>query len=165
MSSKLTVEEVLANLEKRAVSLREREAFHAQQEVHHREQRALCAGELEKVQQSLEAFQTVAATAVDLAKPVAQAVSAEKAREEDLPPPGRLMVGRLIERIIEDSDLQEPFGPTAVAEEVNRRFRRRLREPVGPRTASDVLRRLLDEGEIQLVRKGKAFYEALYRRR
>ena len=164
MGSKLSVEEVLVNLEKRAVSLREQEGFHARQEAHHREQRDLCAAELEKVQQSLEAFRAVAATAVELAKPVTQAVSAERAKEEDLPPPGRLMVGRLIERIIEDSDLEEPFGPTAVAEEVNRRFGRRLREPVGPRTASDVLRRLLNEGQIQLVRKGKAFYEALYRR-
>ena len=33
------------------------------------------------------------------------------------------------------------------------------------RTASDVLRRLAREGELQLVRKGKAHIEALYKRR
>lgn len=166
MSSKLSVAEVLANLEQRAVSLREEEAFHAQQEVHHREQRALCAAELEKVLQSLEAFRTVSATAVDLVRPIAaSSVSgASAAKEEELPPPGRLMVGRLLQRVIESSDLQEPFGATVVAEEANRRFGDRLRETVGPRTVSDVLRRMLAEGEIQLVRKGKAFHEALYRR-
>jgi len=170
MSAKLSVEEVLAHLEQRAVALREKEALHAQQEAHHREQRALCAAELEKVLQSLEAFRTVSATAVDLVRPLAASsasrAAAEKTveaeEEEELPPPGRLMVGRLIEIVVES--LPEPFGPTAVAEETNRRFGSRLREEVVSRTASDVLRRLLAIGEIELVRKGKAFYEALYRR-
>ena len=166
MTSKLSVEEVLAHLEQRAVSLREQEAFHAKQESHHREQRDLCAAELEKVQQSLEAFRQISATAVDLVRPLAaQARPIVEDDKEELPPPGRLMVGRLIEIIVESSSLSEPFGPTAVAEETNRRFASRLREEIGSRTASDVLRRLLAEGEIELVRKGKAFYEALYRRR
>ena len=51
-----------------------------------------------------------------------------------------------------------------VAEETNRRFGNRLRDEVGSRTASDVLRRMLAQGEVKLVRKGKAFHEALYRR-
>lgn len=165
MSSKISVEEVLANLEKRAVSLREQETFHAQQEAHHREQRALCAAELEKVQQTLEAFRTVSATAVDLARPLAaSAAPAGAAREEELPPPGRLMVSRLLRMVVESSDLEEPFGATAVAAEANRRFADHLREAIGPRTASDVLRRILAEGDLQLAREGKAFHEALYRR-
>jgi hypothetical protein len=166
MSSKLSVEEVLANLEQRAVSLRDQEAFHAQQEVHHRKQRELCAAELEKVQQSLEAFRTVAATAVDLVLPLAaHAGSGGTAEKEELPPPGRLQVSRLLRTVIESPDLKEPFGATAVAAEINRRFADRLREPIGPRTASDVLRRMLAEGKVQLTREGKAFHEALYRRR
>jgi hypothetical protein len=36
---------------------------------------------------------------------------------------------------------------------------------VDPRTASDVLRRLAREGEIQRVQKGKAYLEALYKRK
>jgi hypothetical protein len=40
-----------------------------------------------------------------------------------------------------------------------------LRKPVGPRAASDVLRRMLAAGEIELVREGKAFHEALYRKK
>jgi hypothetical protein len=38
MSSKLSVEEVLSNLERRAVFHREQEALHARQAVHHQEQ-------------------------------------------------------------------------------------------------------------------------------
>ena len=166
MSSKLSVEELLANLEKRAVFCREQEAFHAQQEVHHREQRELMAAELEKVLQSLEALRTVSATAVELVRPLeTAAVPAAPPKEEKLPPPGRLMVSNLLRIVAESPDLAEPFGATAVAAEANRRFASRLSKPVGPRTASDVLRRLLAEGTIELAREGKAFHEALYRRR
>lgn len=85
MSSKLSVEEVLANLEQRAAFHREQEALHAEQEAHHREQRALHAAELETVLQNLDAFRTAATTAVGLARPVA-ARAADTAREEKLPP-------------------------------------------------------------------------------
>jgi hypothetical protein len=166
MSSKLSVEELLANLEKRVVFCREQEAFHAQQEIHHREQRALYAAELEKLLQNLETFRTVAATVVDLALPAeATAVPAGAAEEEELPPPGRLQVSRMLRMVIESPALEEPFGATAVAAEANRRFADQLRQPIGPRTASDVLRRVLAEGRIELAREGKAFHEALYRQR
>ena len=171
MGAKLSVEEVLANLERRAAFHREQEAFHAkqvvfhaQQEEHHREEQALHAAELQKVLQNLETFRTAAVTAVDLAQtlpPAAQPVAA--APETQLPPRNRKMVGRLIKLATEG--LPEPFGPTEVAAEANRRFASRLPEPVGPRTASDVLRRMLAEGELQLVREGKPFQEALYARR
>jgi hypothetical protein len=75
------------------------------------------------------------------------------------------MVGRLIRLAVKDPRLQEPFGPKAVAAETNRRFKERLTTPVGVRVASDVLRRLLAEREIELVRKGKAVHEALYKRK
>lgn len=162
MSSKLSVEEVLSHLEERAASLRSDEAFHAQQEAHHREQRELCAAELEKVLASLEAFRTAATGAVGFAQ-AAGVQPAAKAAPEELPPPGRLMVSRLLRLVIES--LPEPFGASAVAAEANRRFKDRLKEYVGPRTASDVLRRMLAEGALELVRKGKASHEALYRRR
>ncbi|HEX3551706.1 MAG TPA: hypothetical protein VIA62_00580 [Thermoanaerobaculia bacterium] len=165
MSSKLSVEEVLANLEQRAVFHREQEAFHAQQEVLHREERAAHAVELEKVLQSLEAFRTVSASAVELARPLAPKSVAAPVDDATLPPPGRLMVSRLLRLVVQSPGLEEPFGPTAVAAEANRRFPDRLREPVSPRTASDVLRRLLAEGEVQLARDGKAFHEALYQRK
>jgi hypothetical protein len=164
MSTKLSVEEVLSRLERRAADHHDREAFHAQQEVNHRDQRALHAAELETVLQSLEAFRAVAATAVDLARVAARSVpaAAEEPKAEESPPPGRLMVGRLLRRVVESPSLAEPFGASAVAAEANRRFADRLPGPVGPRTASDVLRRMLAAGEIQLAREGKAFHQALY---
>ena len=52
-----------------------------------------------------------------------------------------------------------------MAAEANRRFADHISSPIDVRTASDVLRRLLAEGEIRLVREGKPFHEALYARR
>jgi hypothetical protein len=164
MSSKLSVEDVLAHLETRAVFHREQEALHAQQETHHQEQKVFHAAELERVLASLEAFRTVATQAVDLARPLAAAAAAT-VEEEKLPPPGRLMVSRLLRLTVATSNLPEPFSPTAVAAEANRRFAQRLKKPIGSRTASDVLRRLVGEGELQVAREGKAFHEALYAKR
>jgi hypothetical protein len=163
MGTKLSVEDVVANLEARAALHREKEAFHrdqeafhAQQQVHHREQRAVHVAELEKVVQDLEVFRTVAASAA--AQPV------QRREELEIPPPGRKRVGRMVELIAESPDLQEPFGPAAVAEETSRLYADHLDEPVGSRTASDVLRRMLADGLLDLVRKGTAKREALYRR-
>jgi len=170
MSSRLSIEEMLSQLEKREAHHREREAFHAEQEVfheqqqaHHREQRAVHAAELEKVRQSLATFRAAAASAVDLVGPVAPAAPPPAAPK--LPPPGKKFVSGLLQIVVASAELQEPFGPTAVAAEANRRFQAHLRERIGPRTTSDVLRRLAREGELQLVRKGRAHIEALYKRR
>ena len=169
MSSKLSVEEVLSNLEDRAVFHREQEALHARQEDHNREQRALHAAELEKVLKSLEAFRAVAESAVVLAKPLAPkpvpAPPVAQAKEAELPPPGRLMTSRLLRLAVESPELQEPFSATTVAAEANRRFASHLPNPIGSRTASDVLRRMLAEGQLQLAREGKAFHEAWYQRK
>ena len=161
MSSKLSVEEVLAQLEQRAAFLREREAFHAEQEAHHRGHRELHAAELQKVLDSLESFRTVAAAAVDLARPLPKPAPPV---EEKLPPPGRLRVSRTIRLVVQSPDLAEPFGATAVAAEANRRYGKHLKKAIGPRTVSDVLRRMLAEGEIRITREGRAFHEALYTR-
>jgi hypothetical protein len=163
MSSKLSVEEVLARLEARVAFHREQEAFHrvqegfhAQQVVHHREQQALHGSELEKAAHDLETFRTVAGSAMSEPVPAPAAV--------ELPPANRWQVGRLVKLALESADLQEPFGPAAVAAETNRRFAGHLSKPVGPRTASDVLRRMLADRQIQLARKGTAKREALYKR-
>jgi hypothetical protein len=163
MSSKPSFEEVLARLEKRAVFHREQGALHAEQETHHREQRTFHEAELEKVMASLASFQTAVAEAVDLARPVE--AEAAPVVEEKLPPPGRLMVSRLLRLTVETSNLPEPFSPTAVAAEANRRFAQHLKKPIGSRTTSDVLRRMAGEGELRVAREGKACHEALYVRR
>jgi hypothetical protein len=170
MSSRLSIEEMLSQLEKREAHHRsqeafhaEREVFHGQQQVHHREQRAVHAAELDKVRQNLATFRAAATSAADLVGPVEPPAPPPAAPK--LPPPGKKFGSGLLRLVIVSPELQEPFGPAAVATEANRRFRSHLRERVDPRTASDVLRRLAREGEIQLVRKGKAHREALYKRR
>jgi hypothetical protein len=162
--SKLSVEEVLANLEQRAAFHREQEALHAQKAAHHQTEQAHHAAELAKVQQSLDSFRAVAGAAVELMQPI-PTPTVSVAPEEKLPPPGRLMVGRLIRLLVERPGLPEPFGASTVAAEANRRFAHRLPRPIDTRAASDVLRRLLAEGRLQLTRKGKAAHEALYIRK
>ena len=163
MAPRLSVEEVLASLASRAAFHREQETFHrdqeahhAQQEVHHREQRALHVAALEKVLQDLEVFRAVATSAAAEIVP--------QPEEAELPSEGRKMVGRLVKLTVNSPSLPEPFGPAAVAEETSRRFADRLSQPVGGRTASDVLRRMLAEGQIERVRSGRGKREALYKR-
>lgn len=161
MSSKLSVEDVLANLEQRATFHRDQEVFHAQQMAAHQEQRAFHAAELAKVQQSLEAFRAAAPSAVELAAE-ASTRSASGILQVEMPPQGRLRVSRLLRQIALSPELAEPFGPSSLAAAANRAFPDRLDGPVGKRTASDVLRRMLAADEIELARDGKAFNEALY---
>jgi hypothetical protein len=166
MSERLSVEEVMALLERRATYHREQEALHAQQEIHHREQRAFHVAELEKVTQSLEGFRASAPTAVDLARELETLTGIGAAAEEmKVPPPGRLMVSQMLRQVAESSSLPEPFNADALAAEANRQFADHLRQPISSRTASDVLRRLLAEGRLVLDRKGKAFTQAQYRRK
>jgi len=162
MIAKLSVEDVVANLEARAAFHGEQEALHTQQEVHHREQRQVHAAELAKVRQHLETFRAAAAPALELARIPLVSPSAPPPPPEDLPASGRLMVSKLLRRVVQSQPDGEPFGATAVAAEANRRFGSHLTRAVDSRTASDVLRRLANEGAIHLVREGKAFHEALY---
>lgn len=167
MSTKLSVEEVLSSLEARAAFHREQEALHAEQEAHHGTQRSLHAAELAKVLQNLESFRAAASTAVDLAREHSERQTPpreEPPPEVDLPSSGRLLGSRLVKRVVERWSGDEPFGPTAVAAEVNRLYRSKLKKPLGQRAASDVLRRLTMEGRLHLVRPGKAFHQALYAR-
>jgi hypothetical protein len=167
MTAKLSVEDVLATLEERAVFHREQEALHAQREVHHREQRTLHAAELARVQESLESFRAAAPKALELARErvgARQESTPDPAALEDLTYTGRLPATRLLRRVVANWNPQEQFGPTDIAAEVNRRYRGQLRRPIDTRAASNLLRRMQAEGKITLVRPGKAFHEALYRR-
>ncbi|HEV8579095.1 MAG TPA: hypothetical protein VGX68_08420 [Thermoanaerobaculia bacterium] len=163
MGSKLSVEDVMANLEARAAFHREQEAhhrdqeaFHVQQTAYHREQQAFHRTAQEKALKDLETFRTVVGSAG--AQPLPQE------EEPEVPAPGRKRFGRMVMLAAESPDLPEPFGPTAAAEEATRRFAEHLSGPIRPRTASDALRRMLAEGRLELVRKGTAKREALYKR-
>jgi hypothetical protein len=161
MISKLSVADVMANLESRAAFHREQEVFHGMQEEKHREERIRHAEELRRIVESLESFRT----AVGLAQAPQPAVSAAgtSAPEVRLPASGRLMVSRLVRLVVAGREGSEAFGASAVAAEVNRRFAGRHHPPLDPRTVSDVLRRMSQARQIHLVRPGKAFSEAFYR--
>ena len=59
-SSKLSVSEVIEDLESQIADLEQQEAFHARQEAFHREQRAACAGHLERLRERYLGFKTAA---------------------------------------------------------------------------------------------------------
>lgn len=165
MSSKRSVAEILASLEGREVFHGEREAFHDSQEVHHREQKAVHAAELEKVRQRLAAFREAAASAVEIVdQPIEGRVETVAAVSPAVMSKlsGRLMPSRVVRSVVASLPDDEPFGPTAVAIETNRRHRDSLRRPLDTRTISDILRRMRAEGLLHLVQEGKAFHEALY---
>ena len=162
MSSKHSVAEILASMEAREVFHEERETFHAGQEVLHREQRALHAADLEKVRQRLAAFREAAASAVEIVdqrveEPAPAALPAVRSKLSD-----RLIPSRVVRAVIATLPVDEPFGPTAIAAETNRRHADTLRRLLDARTVSDILRRLRSEGLLHLVQEGKAFHEALY---
>lgn len=165
MTSKLSIADVMANLESRAAFHREQEALHSAQEEKHRAERVRHAEELRRIVESLESFRSAASLAVGLAQapqpaPPATGASAPEVR---IPASGRLMVSRLIRLVVAGREGGEAFGASAVAAEVNRRFADRLHHPVDTRTVSDVLRRMSQAHQIHLVRPGKAFSEAFYR--
>jgi hypothetical protein len=164
MSSKISVADILANLESRAAFHREREVFHAGQEEQHREERERHAAELERVRHNLDAFRTASASAVEIIQQSQSQEPEAPAPQVDSPVTGKLMVSRAIRAVVANWKEGEPFGATAVAAEVNRRFADRLRRLVGTRAASDVLRRMSRSRLIQQVRPGKALSEALYTR-
>lgn len=168
MGSNLSVAQMLAELEGKIRHHRERQEFHAQQEVHHREQAVLHAAELETSLERFEAFKTAAAAAGELVeRHLAANAPPPPQEEEELPDPPdgkRRPVSQLIAHVVEDWAPEGTFSATAVAREVNRRLGARLRRPLDSRSVSVTLRRLAAGGQLQIVRKGSAHRETLYSR-
>jgi hypothetical protein len=165
MTGKLSVEDVLATLEARAVFHREQEALHAQQETLHREQRALHAAELEKVEKSLESFRAAAPQALELARQVMGTPAQNTGPASpsfEIPASGRVSESRLIRAVAEYSETPEPFGASIVTREVDRHFGYLLKSRIDVRAVANVLRRMEKEGTIRVVRHGRAFHESLY---
>jgi len=154
----LSVAQILADLEAQIAQVGSQEAFHAEQEALHREQRAQSAADLLKLRERYEVFKTAAAAAAEV---VTRAPAEAPVRQEDEDARFQITsVSKLVARVAaEQSGI---FGPTAVAQEINRRFGRRLGRPVDSRTVSVTLRRLSAARRIHIVRDGRAFYEALY---
>lgn len=157
MSSDLSIAQVLTDLEAQVRQLEEQEAFHAQQEVFHREQRALRAADLAMIRERYEAFKAAAAAAGEVVRRV-------KVEGADVSAPP-VTISKMIGRLIDAKMAGERLTPSAMAQEVNETFAKRLRRPVSGRTASVALSRLTRLGRLELVREGKAFHEAIYAKR
>jgi hypothetical protein len=157
MSSDLSISQVLKDLESQVRQLEGQEALHAEQEVFHREQRVLRAGELAAIRERYETFRAAASAAGE----VVRRLKVEGA-DEGAPP---ATISKMIARVLEAKATGERLTPSSIAGEVNETFARRLRRPVSSRTASVALSRLAGLGYLDLVRKGKAFHEAIYAKR
>lgn len=163
MTAELSLKEIVARLEAQIAFHKKKEAFHTEQEAAHRERRNAHAAELEVLTRNLEALQSAASTAVELAsRPEAAALRAPEPFK-DLG--RRLTLPRMVERIVAEKPPGQPFGTNEITNAVNRRFSQALRRPVTPRLVSITLRRMLNAGKLQGVRDGKPHHEALYARK
>lgn len=160
MTTSLSLQQILASLEAQMEIHREKEAHHAQEEVAHRQQREAHAAELAALARHYEALKSSA----EAAEPLAARYDPEPLKEsqqETLPPGKPVVLRRLVERLLGDTPMDEPFTPTSLAAAVNRRFRG-LPRPADPRAMSTILRRLADDGWVRLAQKGTSHREATY---
>lgn len=159
MRSKLSIAEVLVDLEAQIAELEKQDAFHAEREDFHRRQRAEYAGRLETIRTRCEAFRAAAAEATEVVR-VPAPVRPAAAGPEDSGVPST--VSKLAARIVSGKKEDERFTASELAAEINRRFPKSLRKPVAPRPVALALRRLLDQGQVREVEKGRPFHEAVY---
>lgn len=160
MATSMSLDTIVSQLEAQIAFDREREAFHAAQEAHHRERRAVYVAELEKLTATLE---SVKAAVVTVAQLTARAVAAP-------PQPPSLDIGRkasltrMVRHVIAARPAGEIFGTNLITAEVNQHYRERLRRPVKEKLVSITLRRMLKQGELRAVQPGRPHHEALYAR-
>ena len=161
MAAEHSIQAILALLDTQIAHDREKEAFHAQQEVFHREQRAVFAAELEKLTAMRESLQTVADTALDLVRRGA-------ALQPPTPSPDiggrRPSLTKMVTRIIEIQPVGKPFGPNAIARAINHHYQERAGY-IETKVVSIVLRRMAVDGRVRSVRPGRPHQEALYARK
>jgi hypothetical protein len=157
VSSKLSIAEVLVDLEAQIAELEKLDAFHAEKEEFHRGQRADCASRLAALRKKHEAFQTAAA---EVAEVVRERPPKPPAPPEDSGVPAT--VSKLAARLVAVKREDERFTASELTAEINRRFPKSLRQPAAPRSVTMALRRLADQGQVREVEKGKPFHEAVY---
>jgi hypothetical protein len=157
VSSKLSIAEVLVDLEAQIAELEKQDAFHAEREEFHRGQRADCAGKLETIRTKYEAFQ---AAASEVEEVVRKRDSAPPAPSEDMEV--RTTMSKLVAQVVTGKREDERFTASELAMEINRRFPKSLRQPAAARPVALALRRLVDQGEAREAEKGKPFHEAVY---
>lgn len=159
MSTKLSVEEILAHLETQMAHHKQKEEHHAEREAFHHEQKAVHAAEYETIVRHYEAFKATAGTAVEIA---VRTGMAHKSSVRDLPPGRPVLRSQLVARLVAELPEGEIFQATTLAAEVNRRYQEALRKPADSRLVSAALRRLAANGTIRLAERGTAHREARY---
>jgi hypothetical protein len=162
MAAERSIEEILALLDTQIAHDREKEAFHAQQEELHREQRARFAAELERLTAVRESLQTAADAALDLVRRGAALPPSKPSPDIGRRKPS---LTKMVTRIIEIQPAGQTFGPNAIARAINHHYGDRLRRPVYTKLVSIVLRRMAADGRVRSVRPGKPHKEALYMRK
>ena len=162
MSRELSVARILTELKDQIEHCRSREAFHAEKEIFHRQQKELNAADLLVALERFAAFETAADAAGEL---VTRAREAKKVKVvDDSIPPGVNFLSKLVERTVFGRDMEEAFGATDITREVQERYGPRLKRKVDVRTVAAKLRRMAWGRQIHLVREGRSFHESLYRR-
>jgi hypothetical protein len=166
MDTRLSLESILSSLEAQIAHHREQEALHAEREAFHQNRKGEHAAELEQLVGSFETFKSSAESAVELASrlPLTPPVPPAAPLPADDLPPVSLSINKLVARVVEDRALDETFGPREIAEEVNRRFARRLKKPLDMRQVSVSLRWLVSDGQIFKLAKGRPHHESRYAR-
>jgi hypothetical protein len=162
MGSKLSVDQILEQLQAKVAHHAERRAFHAQQEAFHHDQAAVHGTELAAATERLEAFRAAAEAAGELLErsQAATVRPADKDADEDLGKGRKL--SRLIARVLESKRPDEVFGPAAVTDEINERWGSKLRRKADPRNVAATLRRWAISGRIHRTKAGRAYHESLY---
>lgn len=162
MSKNLSVAQILADLETQIAHFEAQGPFHARQEAFHRAEKERCESELAKLRERYEAFKAASAAAGEVVQrgkgPGSPALGVEK---DDGRPTSTT---NLIAWVISAKADGDRFGATAVAQEINTRFAKRLRQPVNVRSVSVALSRMASQGLVKIIREGKAHHETLYSR-
>jgi hypothetical protein len=163
MSRNRSAAEVLAGLEAQISHFEAQIPFHARQEEFHRAERERCEGDLAGLRERYEAFKAASAAAGEVVQRTKDSGRRAPVVEKDDGPP--TSTRDLIALVAATKAPGDSFGPTAMAQEVNARFSKRLRQPVNVRSVSVAMSRLAAEKVLKIVREGKAHHEALYSRR
>jgi len=163
MAERLSYRDIVLSLEKQAAFHREQMAHHADKETFHRERRSTHETELGIITSRLESYRAATAAALEIAGREVPQSSVEETVDYGSASNPRLT--NMVRTVLAEMGPHEPFGPTVVHAEVDRRFGSGLRSPIDLRQIGDILRRLARTGSIHRLQTGIPHHESRYVRR
>jgi hypothetical protein len=164
MGTKLSIEQMLAQLEGQVAHHRQRQEEHARQEAFHREKKDLHAAELTVAVERLEGFRNAASLADELVERHRATTAPPPPRMDPIPEGSRRPIRHVVARVIASFRPEDTFSATDVAREANRHYGAMLRETFDGRAISVTLRRLAARGQLKKLREGTPHHPALYTR-